>query len=218
VDSQDEVIEGLEERLKNGDREALSLLFSQQWSRLWRIVDFRMDRRLFGRVDPDDVLQEAYLAAADRLVHYQKETTLSPLVWVRMILMQTLTDIHRHHLGAQMRDAGREIDVHEFHYPQSTAVSLAAILAGNFTSPSQAVVRTEMLEQVEKAIEAMDPLDREVLALRHFEELGNKEVAEVLGIQQKAASIRYVRALKRLKDIVARMPGFLEGDRHGPNR
>ena len=75
-----------------------------------------------------------------------------------------------------------------------------------------------MLEQVEQAIDVMDPLDREVLALRHFEELGNKEVAEVLGIQQKAASIRYVRALKRLKAIMAQMPGFLEGDQHVGNR
>jgi RNA polymerase sigma-70 factor (ECF subfamily) len=211
VDSQTADCEQLADRLKAGDREALSLLFSQQWDRLWRIVNFRMDRRLFGRVDPDDVLQEAYLAAAGRLKHYDEESTLSPLVWVRLVLLQTLTDIHRHHLGAQMRDADREIDIRGCQYPQTTAISLAAQFAGSLTSPSQAAVRTEMLERVEQAIEVMDPLDREVLALRHFEELGNKEVAEVLGIQQKAASIRYVRALKRLKAIMAQLPGFLEG-------
>ncbi len=82
------------------------------------------------------------------------------------------------------------------------------------TSPSQAAVRAETLEQVEQVIAAMDPLDREVLALRHFEELGNSEVAEVLGIQQKAASIRYVRALKRLRAILSQMPGLFEGDHH----
>jgi RNA polymerase sigma-70 factor (ECF subfamily) len=113
-----------------------------------------------------------------------------------------------------MRDADREIDVHGCRYPQTTAISLAAQFAGNLTSPSQAAVRTEMLDRVEQAIAVMDPLDQEVLALRHFEELGNKEVAEVLGIQQKAASIRYVRALTRLKAIMARMPGFMEGDQH----
>jgi RNA polymerase sigma-70 factor (ECF subfamily) len=214
VDSQTAESEEISRRLKRGDREALSLLFSQRWDRLWRIVNFRMDRRLLGRVDPDDVLQEAYLAAASRLQHYNEESTLSPLVWVRMILLQTLTDIHRHHLGAQMRDADREIDVHGCRYPQTTAISLAAQFAGNLTSPSQAAVRTEMLDRVEQAIAVMDPLDQEVLALRHFEELGNKEVAEVLGIQQKAASIRYVRALTRLKAIMARMPGFMEGDQH----
>jgi RNA polymerase sigma-70 factor, ECF subfamily len=214
VDSQTAESEEISRRLKRGDREALSLLFSQRWDRLWRIVNFRMDRRLLGRVDPDDVLQEAYLAAASRLQHYNEESTLSPLVWVRMILLQTLTDIHRHHLGAQMRNADREIDVHGCQYPQTTAISLAAQFAGNLTSPSQAAVRTEMLDRVEQAIAVMDPLDQEVLALRHFEELGNKEVAEVLGIQQKAASIRYVRALTRLKAIMARMPGFIEGDQH----
>lgn len=210
MDSSVEDSEGLASRMKRGDREALSLLFSQQWDRLWRIVNFRMDRRLLGRVDPDDVLQEAYLAAAGRLEHYHQESSLLPIVWVRLILLQTLTDIHRHHLGAQMRDAGREIDLAGCRYPQSTAVSLAALLVGNLTSPSQAAVRAEVLEQVEQAISLMEPLDREVLALRHFEELGNNEVAEVLGIQPKAASIRYIRALKRLKAIMTQMAGLWE--------
>lgn len=218
MDNPGEDSEGLALRLKSGDREALSLLFSQQWDRLWRIVNFRMDRRLLGRVDPDDVLQEAYLAAAGRLKHYNEESSFSPLVWVRMILLQTLIDIHRHHLGSRMRDADREVDLQGCAYPQTTAVSLAALLAANLTSPSQVAVRAETIGQVEQAIASMDPLDREVLALRHFEELGNKEVAEVLEIEQKAASIRYVRALKRLKSNLSQMPGFWEGDRHAPVR
>jgi RNA polymerase sigma-70 factor (ECF subfamily) len=204
--------DGLAHRLKCGDREALAELFSQHRQRLWRMVNFRMDRRLLGRVDADDVLQEAYLAAAGRLQHYGNDTPLSPFVWLRMILLQTLTDVHRHHLGAQMRDVDREIDLGGCRYPQTTTASLAALLLGNVTSPSQAAVRAEVLDQVEQAIAAMDPLDREVLALRHFEELGNGEVAEVLGIQQKAASIRYVRALRRLKAIMSQTPGFSEGD------
>lgn len=204
--------DGLARRLKSGDREALAELFSQHRQRLWRMVNFRMDRRLLGRVDPDDVLQEAYLAAAGRLQHYGNDPPLSPFVWLRMILLQTLTDVHRHHLGAQMRDAQREIDLGGCRYPQTTTASLAALLLGNVTSPSQAAVRAEVLDQVEQAIAAMDPLDREVLALRHFEELGNSEVAEVLGIQQKAASIRYVRALRRLKAIMSQTPGYRERD------
>jgi RNA polymerase sigma-70 factor, ECF subfamily len=200
----------LADRLKGGDLEALATLFSQHRERLWRMVNFRMDQRLLGRIDPDDVLQEAYLAAAGRLEHYNVDSCFSPFIWLRMILMQTLTDMHRHHLGAQMRDAGREVDHLGGRYPQATTISLAAQFVGRFTSPSQAVARAEMLAKVEQAIAAMSPLDQEVLALRHFEELSNGEVAEVLGIQQKAASIRYVRALKRLKDVLAQMPGFLE--------
>jgi RNA polymerase sigma-70 factor (ECF subfamily) len=195
-------------RLKGGNGEALAALFSRHRDRLWRLVSFRMDRRLAGRVDPDDVLQEAYLAAAQRLPHYGADSTMTPFVWLRLIVMQTLTDVHRHHLGAQMRDAQREVSARGRHQAQSTSASLAAILVGRFTSPSQVAARAEMVDQVERAIAAMDPLDQEVLALRHFEELTNSEVAEVLGIQQKAASIRYVRAIRRLKEVLSRLPGF----------
>jgi RNA polymerase sigma-70 factor, ECF subfamily len=202
---------GMAERLKRGDVEALAVLFSQHRERLWRMIGFRMDRRLLGRVDPDDVLQEAYLAAAQRIDHYNDDTSLSPFVWLRMVLMQTLIDIHRHHLGAQMRDANREAVFAGNWYPQTTSASLAAQFAGKFTSPSQAAVREETLARVEQAVTEMDPVDQEVLALRHFEELTNSEVAEVLGIQQKAASIRYIRAIQRLRAVLARMPGFLDG-------
>ena len=202
----DELVVGL----KNGDREALAMLFSQHRERLWRMVSFRMHPRLSGRVDPEDVLQDAYLAAVQRLGHYRAESAMSPFIWIRMIVMQTLTDVHRHHLGTQMRDAGREVPVPGWHNPQTTSASLAAVLMGRFTSPSQAAARAEMSDQVERAIAEMDPLDQEVLALRHFEELSNSEVAEVLGIQQKAASIRYVRAIKRLKGITSHLPGFSE--------
>ena len=198
-------------RLRHGDREALATLFAEHRDRLWRMVNFRMDRRLMGRVDPDDVLQEAYLAASSRLDHFGEGSLFSPFVWLRMILMQTLTDVHRHHLGTQMRDADREVGVGACRYPQTTSASLAAQFVGHFTSPSRAAVRAEMLGLVEQAIAAMEPLDQEVLALRHFEELTNSEVAEVLGIQQKAASIRYVRAIKRLRGVLSEVPGFFEG-------
>ncbi len=203
--------DGLAARLQQGDQEALAILFSQHRQRLWRMINFRMDRRMYGRVDPDDVLQEAFLAAAQRLAHYRDETSASPFVWLRMIALQTLTDVHRHHLGAQMRDADREVDVRAWHDPQTTSASLAALLMGRMTSPSQAAARAEMFDQAERAIATMDPLDREVLALRHFEELSNGEVAEVLGIQQKAASIRYVRAIRRLKAIMSQLSGTSEG-------
>ncbi len=194
-------------RVKGGDEQALAELFSFHRPRLWRIIHFRLDSRLAGRVDADDILQEAYLAAAQRIRHYLDDSSHTFFVWLRLIASQTLIDVHRRHLGAQMRDASRDLSIHA-QYAQATSMSIASQLLGNFTSPSQAAMRDEVANQLEQAIDSMEPIDREVLALRHFEELANSEVAEVLGIQQKAASIRYVRALKRLKDVLGDVPGF----------
>ncbi len=206
VESSDELLD----RLREGDETALADLFSQHRERLWRMVNFRLDRRLYGRVDADDVLQEAYLNAAQRISHYLNNTSMSFFVWLRQIVLQTMIDLHRQHLGAQMRDAAREVSLHRGGYPQATSVSLAAHLLGNLTSPSQAAMREEVSRQLENALESMSTIDREVLALRHFEQLTNGEVAEVLDIQQKAASIRYVRAIARLKDILVQIPGFFD--------
>ena len=207
----DESSDELLARLRIGDMTALGELFSLNRERLWRMVNFRLDQRLRGRVDADDVLQEAYLDAAQRIEHFLNNTSMSFFVWLRQIVLQTMIDLHRQHLGAQMRNAAREVSLHGAAYPQATSISLAAHLLGNITSPSQAAMREEVSHQLEEALDSMSEIDREVLALRHFEELTNSEVAEVLGIQQKAASIRYVRAVARLKDILIQVPGFFDG-------
>lgn len=198
----------LHRRLQEGDGQALAELFSSQRERLWRIVHFRMDDRLRGRIDPDDVLQDAYLAAVQRLAHYKEGTYTVPFLWLRAILKQTLIDLHRRHVGAQRRAADRDVALDASPHLQASATSMAIHLIGKLTSPSQAAVRSEMVATIEKAMANMDPIDQEVLALRHFEELGNSEVAEVLGIEQKAASIRYVRAVRRLKEILATVSGI----------
>lgn len=195
-------------RLRQGDEEALAELFSRYRERFWRLIHFRLDSRLAGRVDADDVLQEAYLAALQRMQHFPNAANASVFVWLRLIVCQTLIDVHRQHLGVRMRDAKREIAIPQEKVGQSTSLSLVAQLMGHLTSPSQAAVRKEVTEQLEDAIDQMDGIDREVLALRHFEELTNNETAEVLGIQPKAASIRYIRAIKRLKVILSAWPGF----------
>ena len=196
----------LERRLRGGDMQALAELFSRERERLWRVVQFRLAEPLRGRLGPDDVLQEAFLAAGQRLRHYAESPATSPFIWLRMIVNQTLVDLHRRHLGAQRRDAAREVSLDGAPYAQATSASVAIQLIGVFTSPSGAAARADMLTLVQAAIEQMDPIDREVLALRHFEELTNNEVAEALGIEQKAASIRYIRALRRLKSILAQVP------------
>lgn len=196
--------------------ETLTREFARHQDRLWRMVRFRMDPVLAARLDPDDVLQEAWLAAAQRIDHFLEQTSMSLFVWLRLMVGQTLIDIQRRHLGAKMRDAYREQSLHQPRLPgqndltQNTSVSLARRLIGNYTSPSGVAVRHEQAEQIRSAIHEMDPIDREVLALRHFEELSNTETAEALQIQPKAASIRYVRAMRRLKDILETLPDFPE--------
>lgn len=177
--------------LRAGQDDALAPLFEHYRERLQRMVHFRLDPRLVGRLDAEDVLQEAYLEAGKRLQAFRDDQ--KPFfVWMRLITQQTMIDLHRKHLGAKMRSAGREV-----HAPASATMS--GFFVGHFTSPSQAVMREEQRLKIEQALESMDEIDREVLLLRHFEELSNKEAAAVLGIQENAASNRYVRALGRLK-------------------
>lgn len=197
------------DRLRSGDTEALAELFAFHRDRLWRMVTFRLDRRLLGRVDADDVLQEAYLNAAQRVEHYFDESSNSFFIWLRLIVGQTLVDVHRRHLGAKMRDANRELSI-PTRYPAATSLSISFHLLAQLTSPSHAAIRAEMTDLLEDALHGMNEIDREILALRHFEELTNSEVAEVLEIEQKAASIRYVRAIARLKDVLGRIPGFFD--------
>lgn len=189
-------------RVVDGDLDALAELFDHYHSRLWRTVQFRMDARLRGRVDADDVLQEAWLDAVKRVDSFLKDASRSIFVWFRMIVSQTLVDIHRRHISTQKRSAASEFSIDRGWSAASTSMSLSFHLLGHLTSPSQAVVRRELTEQLEQALQGMTNVDREVLALRHFEELTNRETAQIIGISEQAASVRYMKALGRLKYVM----------------
>ncbi|MDA1054352.1 MAG: sigma-70 family RNA polymerase sigma factor [Planctomycetota bacterium] len=192
-----------------GEEDARGKLFAHYRDRLRRMVLLRMDRRLQGRLDPSDVMQETYITYAKRLAEYAAERPMPFFLWLRLITGQKLTDLHRQHLGAKMRTAAQEVSLHRS-LPAATSVSLAAQLLGKLPSPSQAASWEETRRQVEESLNSMEPIDREVLALRHFEGLSNSETAQVLGLKKSAASNRYIRALKRLKDILATVPGFAD--------
>ncbi len=203
--------EGLPEELLAracaGDAGARGELFDRCRDRLRRMVRLRMDRRLQGRIDPSDVLQDAYLDYARRFAEWAARPTLPFFLWLRLLTGQKLVDLHRRHLGAQMRDAGQEVSLYRGALPQASSASLAAQLLGRLTSASQAAVRAETQVRVQEALNGMEPIDREILTLRHFEMLSNEEAAEVLGLRKSAASNRYIRALKRLKDALGEWPG-----------
>jgi RNA polymerase sigma-70 factor (ECF subfamily) len=199
------------EAARKGDEGALATLVERHRGRLERMVGLRMDRRLQGRVDPADVVQEAYLTLRGKFAQYSADPRLPFFLWLRLEVGQKLVDLHRFHLGTQMRDAGQEVSLHRGALPQVTSLSLAEHLLGKLTTASHAAMRAELKIRVQEALNSMDPHDREVLILRHFEELSNSEAAQVLGIKPSAAVNRYVRALKRLKDVFQGMPGGLEG-------
>jgi RNA polymerase sigma-70 factor (ECF subfamily) len=196
-------------RCRQGDEAAWGELLLQHQERLMRMIQLRIDPRLRGRIDPADVVQESFLQASKRREEYFDQSDLPFFVWLRLLTVQKLAELHRHHLGVKARDAGRDVSLFSPAAPATSAV-LAAQLLGQTTTPSQDVAREEIEQRVRDVLESMDEIDREVIALRNFEQLSNLEAASVLGIGASAASSRYIRALKKLKDVLSDMPAFDE--------
>jgi RNA polymerase sigma-70 factor (ECF subfamily) len=201
------------ERAAAGDGESWRKLLRRHHDRLRRMVELRLDSRLQGRIDASDVLQDAYLDASERLPDYLQQTEVPFFLWLRSLVGTRLSKIHRHHLGTRMRDARREVSIYRGSLPEASSVALASKLLGRECRPSEAAVRVELQMRVQDALERMHPLDREALSLRHFERLSGAEAARVMGISEAAASKRYLRALARLKEIMAQMPGSFGGNR-----
>jgi RNA polymerase sigma-70 factor (ECF subfamily) len=179
--------------------------FDKYRDRLRTMVALRLDRRLSGRIDPSDVLQESYLEAAQRWNDYQRAPSLTPYLWLRFLTMQRLLILHRRHLQTQSRDAALDVSL-DLAALDVSSDGLAQCLIDSGTSPSQQALRADDYARLHQALDQMESVDREVLALRHFEQLSNDETAEVLGIQPGAASQRYYRALHRLKDLLTPSP------------
>jgi RNA polymerase sigma-70 factor (ECF subfamily) len=197
-------------RAAGGDERALAELFARYRKRLRQMIRLRLDRRLQGRIDPSDVLQDAYIDLAAQLPGYLARPEMPFFLWLRLVAGQRLMRLHRQHLGTAMRNAGREVSLYKGALPQASSVSLAAQLLGRFTTASQAAVRAERQLQLQEALDSMDETDREIIALRHFEELSNGETAAVLGLSKAAASNRYVRAMVRLQNLLEELPGFID--------
>jgi RNA polymerase sigma-70 factor (ECF subfamily) len=193
---------------EQGDQEALGRIFERYHDRLLRIVTFRIDRRVAVRIDPADVVQESYMEALARLPEYLRDPPLPLFVWLRFLTLQRLAMLHRHHLGVQARAANREISLQQPIAAGATSAQLAARLLGEDTSPSQAAVEAERRARLQQVLDQMDEVDREILTLRHFEQLTNLETAQVLGLKPTAASNRYVRAIRRLKELLQQTPPF----------
>lgn len=197
-------------RAADGDVDAWGALLALHHQRLEAIASFRLDPRLRGRVDAADVIQEMLIAATTRRAEFFAQTTQPLFLWLRWMVGNTLLELHRHHLGVQRRDARREMRFAPGH-SDNTQTALLEQLTGGDTGPATAAGRAEVRCRLDEALGRMDPIDREVLALRHYEQLTSSETARVLGVQERAAAKRYTRALERLREMLSEMPGGLTG-------
>jgi RNA polymerase sigma-70 factor (ECF subfamily) len=184
-------------RIRAGDTKALAELFEAYRPQLRRMVDLRLDGRLAARLDPSDVLQEVYLDMAGQLDGYLRKPRVAFYVWLRGLAWERLLKLHRRHLGAECRAVSRE---------QALPLESSAVLAWQFlapgASPSEALLQEELRRRVQRALAKLEEEDREVILMRDFENMTNGEVAQALGIGASGATMRYGRALFRLKEIL----------------
>jgi RNA polymerase sigma-70 factor, ECF subfamily len=184
-------------RIRAGDAAAFERLFGRHRAYLMRMVELRMDARLRQRVDPSDVVQETHIEAARRLDQYIENPEMPFRLWIRQIARDRLLMAWRRHGEAGRRALGREMPL-----PDQTSLQVAhRVLAGG-PSPSQQMVRDELIQRVREAVAALPERDREILIMRNLEGLSNKEVAEALGLEPAATSKRYGRALLRLRGLL----------------
>jgi RNA polymerase sigma-70 factor (ECF subfamily) len=189
--------QGLLRQIRAGDRQAFEQLFARHQAYLLRLVELRLDPRLRPRVDPADVVQEAYLEALHRLPTYLERPALPFRLWLRQIACDRALKARRQHLGTARRTLGREVPL-----PEQSSLLLAGQLLAGGSTPSQQLDQRELARRLRLAVAQLPPADREVVLLRHFEGLSNREVAHLLGLDPATASKRHGRAMLRLHHIL----------------
>jgi RNA polymerase sigma-70 factor (ECF subfamily) len=188
-------------RTCQGNAGARDQLLGRHRSRLKKLVAYHLDRRLAARVDPSDVVQDVLIEAARKLPEYMRDRPLPFYPWLRQIAWDRLVEMHRQHVQARKRDVRRE-EPGALALPDESLAELAGRLVTSATSPSQRLLRKEIQERVRAALKRLSSRDREVLELRHLEQLSVAETAAVLGISQAAVKTRHLRALQRLQELL----------------
>ena len=196
-----------------GAFEAVTPVLESYRIRIERMVRLRMDHRVAARVSVSDVMQDAYLEIVRRLPAYLDEpesgsTEARPrmpfFLWVRFLAGQALSQAHRKHLGTAARDAGRDVPIHSGGAPEASSLMLANALVESGISPSGVAIREEERAALDEALGSLNSEDREILFMRHFEQLSNKEIASILSLTPGGASLRHLKALSRLQAALSR--------------
>ncbi len=197
----------LQQQARTGDQDAWGELLSSQQERLLRTVGLRLEPRLKNRIDPADVIQETFLEATRRRQEFFEKSSVPLFIWLRLLALQKLAEIHRRHIGAKARSVNREGRLGRVDSPDTSAMIVAQLL-GHSTTPSRIVAQAELEQRLRAALDQLDPVDREIIILRNFEKLTNPEAAGILGLGLSTAGSRYIRALKKLRETMRAIEDF----------
>ena len=191
-----------------GDADAVNQLLDRHRDSLRQMVQFRLDRALAGRIDASDIVQDVLLEAHQRLADYISDARLPFHLWLRQLAKDRIIDMHRRHRVAQRRSVDREQSLAAPEYAERSSMDLAAMLKDQELTPAAANIRKELERRFLTALDDLEDDDREIILMRHYEHLGNAEVAQALDISQPAAGMRYLRALRKLRSILGEHPSL----------
>ncbi len=195
----------------DGDASAMNHLLDRHRDAVRRMIQMRLDRAVARRVDASDVVQDVMMEASQRLSDYMQNPSMPFHLWLRQLAKDRIIDMHRRHRAAKRRSVDREQNLSGLGSDEQSAADLAALLKDAELTPAAAALRKEMEERFLLALDQLEENDREIVVMRHFEHLGNSEVAEALQLSSPAAGMRYLRAIRRLKEILSGEDNSVEG-------
>ena len=187
---------------QQGGNEAVNRLMDRHRDSLRRMVQMRLDQKVRGRVDVSDVVQDVLLEANRRLQDYLKNPQMPFHLWVRQIAKDRIIDAHRRHRGSAKRSVDREQALAPPSGCEQSSMMLAAQISDQQLTPAAAVAQQEMARKVEEALTELNEQDCEIIVMRHYEQLSNQEIAAALELTEPAASMRYLRAVRRLREVL----------------
>ena len=188
---------------KRGDGQAVEALLTRHRDAVRRMIELRLDPAIVQRVDASDVVQEVLLEVSRRLQDFLRKPAMPFHLWLRHIAKDHLIDAHRKHHQAQKRGVNREQALARPGWAQQSSLDLAGQLVDQELTPASAAIRQELERRLHDALTLLDDDDREMILMRHYEQLANQEVAVALGLSEAAASMRYLRAIRRLRDLMS---------------
>lgn len=198
----DDQTETLLNAARDGDTDAVNRLLEKHRAPVRRLVEMRLDRKVQRRVDVSDVVQDVMIEASGRLEKYLSDPSMAFHLWLRQIAWDRIIDTYRRHRVSAKRNMDREQPMAVSAGTDQSTMELAIQLCDPGLTPSAAATQREIASKVEDAIEKLNDQDREIVLMRHYEHLSNLEIAEVLDVKPPAASMRYLRAVRRLREIL----------------